>query len=208
MGHHAIIGDPSKHKLAPRVRVTDRRYTSQPLTTGTDVNLPGDKRGYMGASLPMTAVYNLKADAVGQEFKSKLAKSIVTVGDWHQNDRGTWIMATQKHGLIRVTKGAVLVNRDLVGYVPMTGMVTKAGRENVITGIIAGTLPQAKVESVKSEASERTAKAYTGGDVTAFTVYAVRAGKRIKYTVPEGKTCGEIVDDMHSKGYEIVKITN
>lgn len=51
-------------------------------------------------------------------------------------------------------------------------------------------------------------KAYTGGDITKFVIYAVKGDRKIRYTVPENKTCGEIVDDMREKGYTIDRIAN
>lgn len=54
----------------------------------------------------------------------------------------------------------------------------------------------------------KTPKAYTGGDITRFVIYAIGPKGRIRYTVPENKTCGEIVDDMREKGYTIDRIAN
>lgn len=149
MSFHATINagtdqfGNTRHKVAPRVKVTDRRYTSQPLETGRDVRIiingVADKYGTMGATTPVTAVYDIASPALGQKFKSAWARSIVTRGDWRKPSKGLWTIQTQM-GMIKVSGGKVFLNGEYLGQVKMTTLNSKAGKDNLLTAIIAGTL--------------------------------------------------------------------
>jgi len=214
MGFHATIASGrdqfgnERHRVAPRVKATDRRYTSNPMQTGTDtrviLNGVADKRGYMGAAAPMTSPYDIASPALGKEFASPLAKSIVTRGTWRKIDNG-WIIATQRHGMLRVVKGLVMLNRDKLGCIDMSTLTSQAGRDNLLTMVIAGTVPQEMIKRDKPKADKRERTVQV--DPT-FVIYAVQGKRKIRYTVPAGKTCGEIVDDMIDKGYRIDRIAN
>lgn len=201
MGFHATIGNSNKR--APRVRASDRRIATQ-TQYGTDVNLPGDRRGAMGASLPMTAIYSVTSAAYGVQFASKLARSIVVQGPWRQVDGG-YTIRTQA-GLLKLIRGTVILNAEHLGY--CGNIISQTARDEIITHVIAGTLPQVPVRSEKSGSRSKVAKAYMGGEISNFVIYAVGPKGKIRYTVPEDKTSGEVVDDMVLKGYEIIRIAN
>lgn len=147
MGFHATIGNSQTR--APRVRATDKRYTSHAPTLGRDVTvvliaangLPvRDKRGHMGATTPVTAVYDIASDALGKTFASSAARSIVTSGEWRK-DSGTWSIRTQQ-GMLRISKGVVSLNGEILGKVNAKEVASQRGRFDVITKVIAGTLPR------------------------------------------------------------------
>ena len=149
MGFRAVIsaGQDSfgneRHRSAPRVRATDKRYTSQALETGRDVRLPGDKYGHMGATTPMSAPYDIASPALGAQFTSRLARSIVVRGDWRTPAKGQRTIATQL-GTLKISGGKVTLNGEYLGRANMKTMATIAGRELLITQVIAGTLTQVK----------------------------------------------------------------
>jgi len=214
MGFHATINagtdafGNNKIKRAPRVRVTDKRWTSNAVQTGNDtrviLNGVADKRGYMGATTPLTAPYDIASPALGREFSSALAKSIVTRGEWRKDEHG-WKIATQRHGLLRVVKGTVMLNRDKLGCIDMSTLTSKAGRDSLITMVIAGTVPQVMIKRDKPKAEKRE-RVETVNPV--YFIYATRDGRKIKYRVPEGGQPVDIIDDMTDKGWTIVKIDN
>lgn len=149
MGFHATINagtdefGNTRHKSAPRVRATDKRYVSQPLTTGRDVrviiNGVADKYGAMGATTPNTTPYDIASPALGAQFASRFARSIVTRGDWRKPSKGLLTIQTQM-GMIKVTGGKVWLNGEYLGQVNMRSLTSKAGKDNLLTAIIAGTL--------------------------------------------------------------------
>jgi hypothetical protein len=206
MGHHATIG--RSLRPAPRVKVTDRRVMSNPVQLGNDVrvilNGVADKRGYMGAGIPATSPQDIASPALGAEFKSPLAKSVVTVGDWRKTKDG-WMIFTQRHGYLRAVNGIVMLNRDKLGHIDMTTLTSKTGRDNLITMVIAGTVPQVMIKRDKPKADKRERVTEIN---PVFVIYAVKGTRKIRYTVPADKTCGEIVDDMIEKGYDIARIAN
>lgn len=145
MGFHATIGNSNTR--APRVRATDKRYTSMPLTLGRDVTtvliaangLPvRDRRGHMGATTPASAPYDIASDALGTTFESTMARSIVIAGEWRKADSG-WAIRTQL-GMLKVIRGVVTLNGETLGRVNAKTVASQRGRSDIITKVIAGTL--------------------------------------------------------------------
>lgn len=158
MAHKATIGTSLVGHSNTTLRQANRNRTSQPLTRGVDVNLPGDRRGTLGMASPITSPYDIATPGFGATFASERARSIVTMGTWRQVDGG-WAIRTQ-YGMLRLIKGQVMLNRDMLGY--CGNIVSQAARDDVLTHVIAGTLPQSAIRSEKSKVV-RTAKAYIGG---------------------------------------------
>ena len=74
--------------------------------------------------------------------------------------------------------------------------------------LVIGSQATRPAHIIPADPKVKAPKAYYGGEVSRFVIYAVKGDRKIRYTVPEGKTSGEIVDDMLDKGYEIVRIAN
>jgi hypothetical protein len=162
MGKHAVIGNSQVGHKNQTLKQANRFRTSHPTQYGRDVNLPGDRRGAAGFAVPVTSVYDISSPAYGTKFSSPTAQQIVTRGVWRKDDHG-WVIATVKHGMLRVSKGIVLLNRDVLGYVDMTTLTSIAGRDNVVTMVIAGTVPQEMIKRDKAEKVAKVVKAYVGG---------------------------------------------
>lgn len=174
MAKHATIGNSQVGRKNTTLKQANRNRSSQPVQRGVDVNLPGDRRGTLGMSTPVTAPYDIASPALGKTFESKLAQSIVPQGTWRQVDGG-YMIRTQV-GYLRLIKGMVLLNTTKLGY--CGNIVSQKSRDEVLTHVIAGTLPQSPIRSEKSKV-ERMAKAYVGGliefEVCQVTLEPVRA---------------------------------
>lgn len=142
MGFHATIGN--RQTPAPRVKATDRRYSSQPLQVGTRTYTPGDQASYdLGFASPASAVYSETREAFGAQFASTFAKPVVVRGDWRKVSKDLWTIQTSE-GMLRVGKmngqTVVILNREYLGQYDWKRMSTAEGKDMLIVQIIAGTL--------------------------------------------------------------------
>jgi len=139
MGFHATIG--TRQTPAPRVKAFNRYLTvsGNPMQYGQDNRLPGDKAGTPAWSTPQTAPYDIASPALGAQFASNFARSIVVRGDWRKPARGLWTIQSQL-GMVKVTGGKVFLNGEYLGQVDMKTLGSKEGKNRVLTQIIAGSL--------------------------------------------------------------------
>jgi hypothetical protein len=142
MGFHATLGN--SQRPAPRVKASDRRYSSNPMQTGTRTYVPGDLASYdLGLASPASAVYDETREAFGQQFASDMARSIVVTGTWRKPEKTVWTIQTQM-GMVRVGKMngqcVVILGREYLGQWDWKKMATAAGKDYLLTAIIAGTL--------------------------------------------------------------------
>lgn len=139
MGNHATIGN--SQRPAPRVRVTSRHanVSGNPTQYGQDHRYQGDRAGTPAWTTPVTAAYDIATPGYGQQFASKYARSIVVRGDWRKPAKGQWTIASQL-GMVKIVAGKVSLNGEYLGKANMKKLSSKAGRDEVLTAIIAGTL--------------------------------------------------------------------
>lgn len=142
MGFHATIGN--RQTAAPRVKATDRHWTSQPMQVGTRTHVPGDQASYdLGFASPNSAVYDETREAFGAQFTSTFARPVVVRGNWRKVSKDLWTLQTSE-GMLRVGKmngqTVVILNRDYLGQYDWKRMATAEGKDMLIVQIIAGTL--------------------------------------------------------------------
>jgi hypothetical protein len=140
MSFHATIG--TSQRPAPRVNVTDRRVTSNPMQYGQDNRYQGDRAGTPAWTTPQTASYDIAAPGYQVQFASHMARSIVVRGDWRKPSKGLWTIQTQM-GMVKVSKGSVTLNGEYLGQANMKRLTSQVGRNEILTAIIAGSLTKA-----------------------------------------------------------------
>lgn len=83
------------------------------------------------------------------------------------------------------------------------------GAKDKLFQILVATVPvKAPRTIIPAEKRVTAPKAYTGGDITTFVIYATGPKGKIKVRVPEGKTSGEVIDSLKEKDYSIDRIAN
>lgn len=142
MGQHATIGN--RLTRAPRVKAFDRNavVSGNEMQYGTDTRFYLDRMNTPAWTTPDVAPYDIASPALGAEFASLMARSIVIQGDWRKPSKGYWTIRTQM-GMVKVSKGHVVLGTEYLGQWNMKRMTSRAGRDDLLTAIIAGTLTKA-----------------------------------------------------------------